>query len=96
MKPKSWGRSMRAGGSQSKRAPSPKNCGFNNQVVVIREKASVTTAIVSPRRRSTGAPISAATAAPTRPAPSKPTPRSVPHRAVIDPPTAAPMATKAI
>ena len=40
--------------------------------------------------------MTTATAAPTSPAPSSPTARSVPHRAVIEPPTAAPIATNAI
>ena len=87
---------MRAGGSQSKRAPSPKNCGLSSHAVVMSENDSVITAMVSPRRRNTGRPMRVATAAPTIPAPSKPNPRSHPQRAVIEPPTAAPIATNAI
>ena len=96
MKPNRSGRSIRAGGSQSKRAPSPKNCGLSSHAVVMSENDRVITAMVSPRRRSTGSPISVATAAPTSPAPSRPSPRSQPQRAVIEPPTAAPIATNAI
>ena len=47
---------------------------------------------MSPRRRSTGRPISVATAAPTSPAPSSPSRGPSPSRAVIEPPTAAPIA----
>ena len=70
--------------------------GLNNHAVVANPNARVTTARVSPRRRSTGSPMSVATAAPTRPAPSSPKARSHPSRAVIEAPTAAPTATNAI
>ena len=42
------GRSIRDGGSQSSRWPSPKNCGLSSHAVVASENDNVTTAIVEP------------------------------------------------
>ena len=41
MNPNRSVRSTRGGGSQSKRAPSPKNCGFSSHAVVMSANDSV-------------------------------------------------------